>query len=869
MEHEEKLKALTLEVEQLRRESIDQEFVVKLDQPAHLSQIQLLSHEFKIAAKVEIHVGMLPDGSQDLAAAQWKRLGHLSFDSNERSQLSARELKSVVLNGVPAQLVRFQMLRCHANRLNLYSQVGIIALNLIGDPMSLPLSSITNTATSSLASLSLGGPPFPAPSSNPAWAGAMAPAAAASMAAPQPAFSPVPHLAKSGSLGSSTGAAADLATQLNVDVTTAQKILELQERKKKAIDNEDYDEAKRLKAGIDRLRAVGTKIAQLEGKKRAAVDEEDYDLAKELKQEVDKLRAVAYSAALSGDGSAGAVYDSFKSPVPSRRGSVSGGAPAGRRGTGDAEGPLMPQQGYGAGGTDPELGSSMPANSAAELRQTPVGAGASESWVNYDERPAQAKGVYNFEGDSSAAAAPPPRRSSMASSGGRAASSGAEGGSAPAGFPADLPAPEALKPVDVKDAQPLKVATGITTGNIEGLDGNSDAFKTLARFMARMIKDKVAGVYAASLKVLRELVTFQGPKCSTRDVQTVVGELLPLLVEKASDINTRIKEQATELLVYLAGIKQAGLPSNTFAIVKPPKAQTAWKVVLGRLQLLSALLPVIGMAGKTGNEGFQLEAVMEFVGAAFGNSSAEVRGAAVQLTLQVFDIVGPSVQRYLPADLNPKVKEQIEQGMINRASGRGGAVGPLAAQRPSLTTAAAAQPARPQPPKSAAPGKKAGGTAGSPGARPAAVGSMSPPAAQPSSAAYPPSPGSPGMSPSGDDDPAPFEAELRAREARLGPSHPDVAEALSNLAIIHNQRGDTGRALPLYERALAIWEAACGPDHPDVAHTLTDIAVIHLEQGRDDIGRPLLERALAIQEKHLGPDHPDVVAIRDVLNEEA
>ena len=43
------------------------------------------------------------------------------------------------------------------------------------------------------------------------------------------------------------------------------------------------------------------------------------------------------------------------------------------------------------------------------------------------------------------------------------------------------------------------------------------------------------------------------------------------------------------------------------------------------------------------------------------------------------------------------------------------------------------------------------------------------------------------MPPSGDDDPAPFEAELRAREARLGPSHPDVAEALSNLAIIHNQ----------------------------------------------------------------------------------
>lgn len=44
------------------------------------------------------------------------------------------------------------------------------------------------------------------------------------------------------------------------------------------------------------------------------------------------------------------------------------------------------------------------------------------------------------------------------------------------------------------------------------------------------------------------------------------------------------------------------------------------------------------------------------------------------------------------------------------------------------------------------------------------------------------------------------------------------------------QRGDVGAALPLYERALAIWEGVCGPDSPDVAHTLTDIAVIHLEQ---------------------------------------
>lgn len=79
------------------------------------------------------------------------------------------------------------------------------------------------------------------------------------------------------------------------------------------------------------------------------------------------------------------------------------------------------------------------------------------------------------------------------------------------------------------------------------------------------------------------------------------------------------------------------------------------------------------------------------------------------------------------------------------------------------------------------------------------------------------------------DDPRPFEAELKERQKRLGPDHPDVAESCSNLAILYNQQGDSAKAQPLYERALAIYEKNYGPDHPEVAHTLTDLAVLHLE----------------------------------------
>ena len=72
--------------------------------------------------------------------------------------------------------------------------------------------------------------------------------------------------------------------------------------------------------------------------------------------------------------------------------------------------------------------------------------------------------------------------------------------------------------------------------------------------------------------------------------------------------------------------------------------------------------------------------------------------------------------------------------------------------------------------------------------------------------------------------------ELRQREALYGPNHPNLADSLSNLAILYNQSGAHNKAQPLYERALRIYETVHGPDHPDVAHTLTDLAVLHLEQ---------------------------------------
>lgn len=69
-------------------------------------------------------------GGPDAAAAAgtggganaMRRLGYLSFDSNERSNHQARELKSVHVT-VEAELVRLVIHRCHVNKLNIYNQV--------------------------------------------------------------------------------------------------------------------------------------------------------------------------------------------------------------------------------------------------------------------------------------------------------------------------------------------------------------------------------------------------------------------------------------------------------------------------------------------------------------------------------------------------------------------------------------------------------------------------------------------------------------------------------------------------------------------------------------------------------------------------
>jgi centrosomal protein CEP104 len=64
-------------------------------------------------------------------------VGYLSLDPNERSGFQARELKSVYVTA-EAVLLKLIFHQCHLNNFNVFNQIGLIALNVIGEVVTAP-----------------------------------------------------------------------------------------------------------------------------------------------------------------------------------------------------------------------------------------------------------------------------------------------------------------------------------------------------------------------------------------------------------------------------------------------------------------------------------------------------------------------------------------------------------------------------------------------------------------------------------------------------------------------------------------------------------------------------------------------------------
>ena len=223
-----------------------------LDGEVHISQLQVLSHQSKISSKVELYIGQ---GGSSYRSATFTRLGYLSLDSNERSSYQARELKTVFIDH-SGSFIKLVINENHVNKQNIYNQVGIIALSLMG--------SIEGLSAQPKSSRGVGeGHPYKQHHA--------AGESAKMMMIPTNPYN-------------------DLSTDLNLDPSTASKLRQLADAKARAVEGEDYSTAKQIKTVEQELKALGSKLAQLDMAKADAVMAEDYDLAKDIKDESDQLK---------------------------------------------------------------------------------------------------------------------------------------------------------------------------------------------------------------------------------------------------------------------------------------------------------------------------------------------------------------------------------------------------------------------------------------------------------------------------------------------------------------------------------------------------------------------------------------------------
>eukprot|EP01137_Pigoraptor_chileana_P018819 Opistho-2@78937 len=257
-----------------------QALVLQLAEHSRVRKIQILSHQHKIPSRVELHIGTGDVAHPQPAGSRFLRLGHVSFSSNEQSEYKARELKSVHIDAT-GHFIKLVIHKNHINKLNLYNQVGIVAINIIGDPAPVEVGGgqgfgnirggLHTKTTADVALANVLSAIGQAPSNvDPVLFGII---------------NRNDHIPNT----------EDLTFDMYQDQEIAELIRNLGRQKDDCVASEKYDEAKRLKGVVDILHRAGEELGKLEVRKKQAVAAEDYDLAMRIKNNADDVRTKLYA----------------------------------------------------------------------------------------------------------------------------------------------------------------------------------------------------------------------------------------------------------------------------------------------------------------------------------------------------------------------------------------------------------------------------------------------------------------------------------------------------------------------------------------------------------------------------------------------
>ncbi|XP_038602044.1 centrosomal protein of 104 kDa isoform X2 [Tachyglossus aculeatus] len=608
-----------------------QEIVLQMAERCRVRKLQLLAHQYMISSKIEFYISeSLPEYFVPYQTERFRRLGYVSLSDNEKTGCKARELKSVYVDAV-GQFLKLTFHKNHVNRYNMYSQVALVAINIIGDPADFNDES-NITSREKLIDHYLGHS-----SEDPALDG--------TYVGKPDYISPLD----------------DLAFDMYQDPEVAQIIRKLDEKKREAVQKERYDYAKTLKQAIADLQKVGERLGRYEVEKRCAVEKEDYDLAKEKKQQMEQYRMKVYQQLelhnLMDSELVRRPFDFSLEPlVPSVSPVQQKVAPSLQQEEKTAERlqaePLT--QGKPSPRNSPNIslhhsGVDQPRRATDSLAKIDA--------LPYDERPLptirkqQAEAHAYLETEVTEEDNKDPPRGGLSGEPEPLTEKALrEAGDAIEMFGEALVAGTYSKTWSYREDALLatyKKLMDLPVGAPK--DDLKNMLRAAIFLIRRAIKDVVSSVFQTSLKLLKMIITQYIPKHKLAKVETThcVERTLPNLLTRTGDSSARLRIMASNFIQEMALFKEIKplqiIPSY---LVQPLKPNAPTHLAMSQLELLTRLLRDLG----TEHSGFTIDNVMKFAVGALEHRVYEVREKVVRIILDMYKLHRTAVLDYLPPD---------------------------------------------------------------------------------------------------------------------------------------------------------------------------------------------------------------------------
>ncbi|NXJ80517.1 CE104 protein, partial [Trogon melanurus] len=621
-----------------------QEIVLQLVERCRIRKLQLLAHQYMISSKVEFYISeSLPEYFAPYQSERFHRLGYVPLSDNEKTDFKARELKSVYMDAV-GQYLKLIFHKNYVNKYNVYGQVALVAINIIGDPADYSNDSNNTPSREKLIDQYLG-----IKSDDPALDGT--------------------YLGKPDSISPLD----DLAFDMYQDPEVAQIIRRLDEKKREAVHHERYDYAKKLKQAIADLQKVGERLGRYEVEKRYAVEKEDYDLAKVKKQQMEAYRLKVYQQLELHDLDAKlmsrnppelplepVIYPDSPQHTKATNSPPCEHAEAQKEEPRRAE-PLLEKKAADPASAEAVVPHQSP--SPPHPPETyPTASGEvfpkeSVEFLPYDERPLPAACKQPEE----AIAYLEPGLAAEDVS--RTPRSGITG------------EPEPLSEKALREASPAVEVFGeaLVSGAYSktwsyredallavykklmevSVNTPKEDLKNMLRaaifLVRRASKDIVSSVFQASLKLLKMIITQYIPKHKLGKLETshCVEKTLPNLLSRTGDSSSRLRLVASNFIQEMALCSEVKpLQIVPVHLVQPLKPNSPTHLAMSQVELVECLLKDLG----TQNSGFTVTSVMKFATGALEHRVYEVRDVALRIIFDLYRKHKAAVLEYLPPD---------------------------------------------------------------------------------------------------------------------------------------------------------------------------------------------------------------------------